>query len=260
MQKFKTLAGICFLLLALFTTNANAAKREFYEIKIYHIKNTEQGERVENYLKNAFIPAMHRAGFKHVGVFKPVLKDTTSGKQIYVLTTYKALDQLVGLHKTLEKDQKYLADGKDYLDAVYSNPPYERIETTVLHAFEKRPMLKASQLSGAKSDRIYELRSYESHTEKIHRNKVRMFNDGDEMGIFDRLGFNPVFYGEVVSGKTMPNLMYLTTFEHQASRDAHWKAFTNDEEWAKLKVRPEFQNNVSKNIQKFLYPTEYSDL
>lgn len=87
-----------------------------------------------------------------------------------------------------------------------------------------------------------------------------MFNDGNEVGIFDRLGFNPVFYGEVIAGKTMPNLMYLTTFSDKASRDAHWKSFTDDAEWGKVKVMPEYQNNVSKNIQYFLYPTEYSDI
>ncbi len=260
MQKFKIITGVCFLLIGLIATNSFAAKKEFYEIKIYHIQNESQGERVEAYLKNAFIPAMHRAGFKNIGVFKPVAPDTTAGKLIYVLTPFKSLDQLVGLNKTLEKDQKYLSDGKDYIDAVYTNAPYVRIETSILQAFADRPMLKVPQLTGSKADRIYELRSYESQTEKIYRNKVKMFNDGNEVGIFDRLGFNPVFYGEVIAGKTMPNLMYMTTFENKASRDAHWKSFTDDAEWNKVKVMPEYQNNVSKNIQKFLYPTEYSDI
>ncbi|WP_025764072.1 NIPSNAP family protein [Dyadobacter tibetensis] len=248
------------LFLAVTVSWAHAQKKEFYEIKIYQIKNSEQGQRVEKYLKDAYIPAMHRAGIKNVGVFKPVSADSLSDKQIYVLTPFKSLDQLVNLNQSLEKDQMYLSSGKDYIDAVYTNPPYERIETTLLKAFVKHPMMRLPALKGAKADRIYELRSYESQTEKIHRNKVQMFNDGNEVGIFDRLGFNAVFYGEVVAGKTMPNLMYMTTFEDKASRDAHWKSFSADDEWSKLKVQPQYQNNVSKNIQKFLYPTEYSDI
>ena len=85
-----------------------------------------------------------------------------------------------------------------------------------------------------------------------------MFNDG-EGALFDRLGFNAVFYGEVISGSTMPNLMYMTTFENKASRDEHWKAFSTAPEWEKLKVMPKYQNNVSKNDTRFLTPTEYSD-
>jgi hypothetical protein len=69
-----------------------------------------------------------------------------------------------------------------------------------------------------------------------------------------------VFYGEVVSGSTMPNLMYLTTFENQASRDEHWKAFSNDPQWKTLSAMPEYQHNVSKNVTRFFRPTSYSDL
>jgi hypothetical protein len=87
-----------------------------------------------------------------------------------------------------------------------------------------------------------------------------MFNDGGEVPLFVRLGFNAVFYGEVIAGSHQPNLMYMTTFENKASRDEHWKAFSNDAEWNKLKVNPEYQNNVSKNTSFFLYPTEYSDI
>ena len=257
-----TFRPIAIFVFALLTIVAFAAppKREYYEIKMYRVANADQETRVENYLRDAYIPAMHRAGIKTIGVFKPIATDTAAGKLIYVLTPLKSLDQLLSLPQKLAKDQKYLADGKDYIDAAYNNIPYQRIESTILQAFELRPNLALPKLDSPKKDRIYELRSYQSHTEKIYRNKVKMFNDGNEVGIFDRLGFNPVFYGEVISGKTMPNLMYLTTFSDKASRDAHWKSFTDDPEWGKVKVMPEYQNNVSKNIQYFLYPTEYSDI
>ena len=237
-----------------------AAKREFYEIKIYHIKNADQEARVEKYLKDAYLPALHRAGIKNVGVFKPVTSDTTSGKRIYVLTPVKSLDKLVELPAKLNKDTEYLALGKDYIDAEYKNPPYVRIQSTILQAFENSPVMQKPNLTSPKSERIYELRSYEGHTEKIYRNKVKQFNAGNEIGIFARLGFNAVFYGEVISGATMPNLMYMTTFSDKASRDAHWKAFGSDEEWGKVRTMPEYQNNVAKNIQLFLFPTEYSDI
>ncbi|HEX8350242.1 MAG TPA: NIPSNAP family protein, partial [Hymenobacter sp.] len=106
----------------------------------------------------------------------------------------------------------------------------------------------------------YELRSYESSTEKLHVNKVKMFNKGGEIKLFKRLGFNTVFCGRVLAGSHMPNLMYMTTFENKAARDEHWKAFSADPEWKTLSAMPEYKNNVSKNEQKFFYPVEYSDI
>lgn len=249
-----------FLLTISWSAQSAAPKKEFYEIRIYHLKNPDQGSRVEKYLKDAYLPAMHRAGIKNIGVFKPVASDTSAGKLIYVLTPLKSLDQLLVLPKTLEKDAAYLSAGKDYIDAAYNNPPYARFESIVLESFRDMPVHKLPNLSAPKSERVYELRSYEGHTEKIHRNKVKMFNDGGEVPLFDRLGFNAVFYGSVISGSHMPNLMYMTTFSDKASRDAHWKSFFEDDVWLKLKANPEYQNNVSKNTIFFLYPTDYSDI
>ena len=252
------------LLLTLFAIQSFAysapPKREFYEIKMYHLKDKTQEAAVEAFLKDAYVPALHRAGIKNVGVFKPVPSDTMSGKLIYVFTPLSSLDQLLSLPKLLDKDTKYLAAGKDYLDAPFKNPPYVRIETTILQAFTKMPVHAKPNLSSPKSERVYEMRSYEGHTERRYQNKVKMFNDGGEVPLFVRLGFNAVFYGEVIAGSHQPNLMYMTTFENKADRDAHWKSFSDDAEWNKLKVNPEYQNNVSKNTSFYMYPTEYSDI
>ena len=71
------------------------------------------------------------------------------------------------------------------------------------------------------AERIYELRSYQGATEKYYRRKVEMFNEGGEVNIFKRLEFNPVFFGEVISGPAMPNLMYMTSFANEASQKEH---------------------------------------
>ncbi|RYG43215.1 MAG: NIPSNAP family containing protein, partial [Chitinophagaceae bacterium] len=114
-------------------------------------------------------------------------------------------------------------------------------------------------LKSDKKDRVYELRSYESATEKIFANKVQMFNDGNEVGIFQRLGFNAIFYGEVLAGSKMPNLMYMTSFENMDDRNNHWKAFSADAEWKKLSALPEYQQNVSHIDIVLMNPATYSD-
>lgn len=170
------------------------------------------------------------------------------------------MDQFTKLGETLQKDKQYESAGSDYVTASYDNPPYVRMQSILLLAFTGMPKMEAPKLTSSVSERVYELRSYEGHTEKIFKNKVDMFNKGDEVGLFKRLGFNAVFYAEVLAGSRMPNLMYMTTFENKTSRDEHWKAFSSDPQWKKLSAMPEYQHNVSKIEIFFLRPTEYSDI
>ncbi|HLT06544.1 MAG TPA: NIPSNAP family protein [Cyclobacteriaceae bacterium] len=237
-----------------------AQSRDFYELKIYHIDSPEQEKRLDDYLAKAFIPALHRAGISKVGVFKPLLSDTKeAGTKVYVFVPYKSLEQFAQLPQQLEKDKEYLQSGKDYIDAAHNNAPYRRVETSLMRAFTGMPRFQESKLTSPKKDRVYELRSYESATEKLYVNKVKMFNEG-EIEIFDRLGFNAIFYAEVIAGANMPNLMYLTTFENMDSEKAHWEAFRTDAQWEKMRVMEEYQNNVSRNDTRLLYPADYSDL
>lgn len=233
--------------------------REIFELKIYHLDNKEQEERVDTFLKNAYIPALKRAGIEKVGVFKPVEDDDAEGKKIYVYIPYQSAEKFVQLEQILEKDQKYQAEGRGYIQTSHDNPAYLRMESILLQAFEGLPEFKESKLDNPPSERIYELRSYESATEKLFRNKVQMFNQG-EIDIFERLGFNHIFYGEVLAGSSMPNLMYMTTHANMEARDKNWKAFTEDEQWEELSGMEEYQNNVSHIDIILLHPTPYSEI
>lgn len=243
------------------TVTSVAQKREYYEIKVYNIASKVQEDRVERFLKEAYLPAVHRAGISKVGVFKPVEADTVNyGKKIFVLIPYASLDQFAKLPETLQKDKQYETSGSEYLNAPFNDLPYDRMESILLYAFSGMPKLDVPKHATPVDERIYELRSYEGHTEKIFKNKVKMFNDGDEIGLFKRLGFNAVFYAEVLAGSRMPNLMYMTTFPNKASRDEHWKAFSSDPQWKTLSGLSEYKNNVSKINIFFLHPTAYSDI
>jgi hypothetical protein len=247
------------LCLLLVFCSFSAFAGEFYQIKVYHLKAETQVARVDSFLSRAFLPALHRAGIRHVGVFKPIVQDTAD-LRVYVLIPFKSLEQFEKLPAVLEKDAAYKNAGAAYINAEYNNTPFVRQESILLKSFRDMPKMEAPALSGPKRNRVYELRSYEGPTEKYFVNKVKMFNDGDEIGIFRKLGFNAVFYGEVIAGSRMPNLMYMTTFKDQADRDAHWQAFSADPDWKKLSAMEEYKNNVSKNEKFFLYPTEYSDI
>lgn len=256
---FKVLSTLFILsIFSTYTAFSQKKERSLYQIKIYHLKSQQQEERLDQFLENAFLPAMNKNGVKHIGVFKPIEKDTI--QKIYVFIPFKSFNQFQKAEQSLGTDKQFLSAGKDYLDSPHDDVPYSRLESILLTAFEGMPEASKPALSGPKKDRVYELRSYEGPTEKYFINKVQMFNKGDEIGIFNRLGFNAVFYGEVISGSRMPNLMYMTSFENKAERDKHWKSFGGDPEWKKLSAMQEYKNNVSHIDITFLYPTEYSEL
>lgn len=233
--------------------------REFYQLKIYSFNSEEQVKTTDTYLEEAFIPSLKQLGFSKIGVFKEhVVHDSLIGKT-YVLIPFGSMDDFLSMESMLTTNESHNSKGNGYLKAAHDNPPYKRIESILLKAFIDMPKMATPNLKGPRNERIYELRSYESATEQLYVNKVDMFNAGGEVPLFDELGFNAVFYGEVLSGANMPNLMYMTTHENEEAQTANWKAFVDSPVWNKLKIRPEYQNNVSKNTKYMLYPTEYSD-
>lgn len=252
---------ICSVLFLGFNTTLQSQKnkREFYQLKTYILGNEAQEKLVDSYLKDAYLPALKRLGIQNIGVFKMHPDKFTLSNKIFVLIPFSSLEQLYGLEEQLIKDQVHNQEGRDYLLASYKQPPYERLNTTVLVAFEEMSKMAPSTVEGPRENRIYELRSYESPTEAIFKNKVEMFNAGGEVALFEELGFNAVFYAEVLSGDKMPNLMYMTTFSNKESRNEHWDAFRIAPKWKELSAMPKYQNNVSHIDILFLYPTAYSD-
>jgi hypothetical protein len=170
----------------------------------------------------AWLPALRRAGMPKVGVITPIANDTAIDKKIYIILPAKSIYQVIDLPEKLSKDNEYQQAGKTYIDALYSNPPFNRMENILALAFPKAPVMNLPVLNGPKPERIYEFRSYESAIEKLNQNKVQMFNDGGEVALFKRLNFNAIFFAEVITGSSMPNLIYMTSFENRAEREAHW--------------------------------------
>ncbi|MCK5470270.1 MAG: NIPSNAP family protein [Cyclobacteriaceae bacterium] len=254
------LAGIFIICLLVISVSFQAYSRDFYQIKIYTLENEQQEMRMDKFLKDAFIPALHRAGISKVGVFKPVEDDDMAGKLIYVFIPFKSMDQFEKLGAVLNNDKKYLKKGSDYIDAAHDNAPYTRIESILLRSFRSTPEYGIPKHKTLPSERIYELRSYQGATEKLYEKKVKMFSEAGESKIFIDLGFQPIFFGEVISGSTMPNLMYLTTFENKASQDKHWTAFRESPDWLTLKADKQYSNTVSKSEKFYFHPTEYSEL
>lgn len=248
-----------FTLLAI-TTICFSQPQHYYQLKIFTLETEEQEQRIDSYLEDAYLPALSSQGIIDIGVFKLRSESSIDSVQkIYVLIPYLSLFQFETMEAQLSRDEVYKEAAKDYLNATYDNPTFLRQENIIMKAFANMPQLKPSPLDGARKDRIYELRSYESASDEIYKNKMDMFNGGGEIALFEELEFNAVFYGEVIAGPSMPNLMYMTTHANQTVRDNNWKAFVDSEGWKTMSSLPKYQNNVSHIDILFLYPTDYSE-
>jgi hypothetical protein len=250
---------LLFMFVTLSSIMAANPKQQYYEVKIYSISGPSQEAMMDAWLKDAYLPALHRAGIPIVGVFKPVEADTAFGKLVYVFIPYKSLDQYEQLSDKLAKDQVYAQAGKDFIDAPYNNPAFVRYESILSKAFSSMPEFIVPKFTTPPSERIYEYRSYESATEAKAAKKIYMFNEGGEIGIFKSIGANPVFYGKVLLGSKMPRLVYMTTYADMKSHDDHWVAFRNHPDWKRLSGMDEYKNTTSKTSPFLLHPTSYSD-
>lgn len=253
---------VTFLLFAslIISTLGFSQERNIYQFKIYSIENEQQEEQLDLFLKDAYIPALNRLGIKHVGVFKPVEDEELAGRKVFVLVPFSDMGQFEKLDEKLKKDKTFQEKGSDYINAAFDKPGYSRIESIILKAFSSMPQYAVPSHKTPSSQQIYELRSYQASSEKLYQKKVEMFNEGGESKIFMDLDFQPVFFGEVLSGSAMPNLMYMTSFENRASQGERWKAFGTSPEWEKLKADKQYANTVSHIDKILLHPTSYSGL
>ena len=237
-----------------------APARDYYQLKIYHLESADQESRMDHYLENALLPALHRAGKENIGVFKPVPGKNEGKHYIMILIPFHSFQEIETLDGTLAADEPYLAAGKSYIEAPHDDPPYARIESILLKSFSEMPQMAVPGLNSPRPDRVYELRSYEGATEQLYQRKVEMFNDAGEVALFKELEFNPVFFGEVLSSSHMPHLMYMTAFSDTISQQEHWAAFGAHPDWIRMKELERYQNTVSSITRYLMYPASYSDI
>jgi hypothetical protein len=261
MRTMKTGLPIVFIIfiIVLTGTPVSVHAQQFLQLRKYTLTSSEQEPLADYYFEEALLPALKRQGISQIGVFKSHRQTNDSLYYLFVLHPIPSLDHLISMENALLSDKLYNEVGAPFLDAPYDKPGFERMESVLLRTFSEMPFLQPSTLEESREERVYELRSYESPTETRYRNKVHMFNEGGEVILFDKLGFNAVFYGEVLSGSRMPNLMYLTTFKNMQVRDSLWEAFFDSEKWKSLEKDPAYQHNVSHADIYLLYPTPYSD-
>jgi hypothetical protein len=233
------------------------AANEYFLLRFYYMRSGPQVDRTTKFLGGAYLPAAKRAGAKTVGFFSPVIGERSPF--ILALIAYPSMSGYASAEARMAADKEFQAAADAY--DVIGDPAYIRIESTLLRAFDGLPSITPPPTDAKRTARVFELRTYESPSEKAGRRKIKMFEDG-EAGIFRRLGMQPVFFGQAIAGANLPSLTYMLAYDDLAARDRLWKAFGADAEWQKLRARPglsdaEIVSNISNQI---LRPLSFSEV
>ena len=234
------------------------AGRDYYELRAYRLRPGASRTLLDAYLTKALIPALNARGIKTVGVFtEPEAKD---GPAVWVLIPHASLESVASVTASLNADPIVLAAGSDYFNSSSKDSPaFDRIDSWLLLAFAGLPQLTVPALTREGRSRIFEMRTYDSHSETKALKKVDMFNAG-EIGVMQELNLSPVFYGQALVGRDLPHLTYLLCSPDRETHAKNWTAFTQHPVWIKLKNDPQYADTVSKVTSRFLVPAAYSQI
>ena len=246
-------AGSLPLLSGLQLSAADDDARKLLSWRRYVCKQKREQDVVSDFLKEALLPGLTRAGIKPVGVFVDV--DPSKDLSIYTLMPFDSLQQYLGLPQKLMGDAEFARAAETYLNTSQEEPAYQRIEDSLMLAFEGMPNVEIPRTG----DRIFELRIYESHNELKAALKIEMFNEG-ELDIFRKVGLDAVFFGQALFGPDLPNLTYMLGYKDMDEHAKAWKAFLAHPDWKALKSVERYRETVSKIRNRFLRPLEYSQI
>lgn len=234
---------------------ASAAKqgseKQIYELRVYKLKGWQKN-RLDEFYKKAFIPALNKKGVK-VGAFTEYSQ--AEPPTVYYLLVYDSIAMYQQVKNELWKDDQFLQNAKSYFDKSASNPPYHRFETYLLEAFDAIPQIR---IPGEERG-LFELRTYESSNEEAGQRKIKMFNK-EELALFDKVGLNSCFFGEILSGPQMPALVYMLWFKDMDERTEKWSKFGSHPEWRAMAGKEEYADTVSVVNKVFLLPMDYSQI
>ncbi len=255
-----SLASAAFAVAGDITAQAPAAhSREFYQLRRYSLQSGPQTKLTENYFADALIPALTRMGMGPVGAFQLVMGPETP--TFYLLIPGFSVVALAELDLRLAQDAAFLKAAEPFWNAPATAPAFLRVETSLLLAFQGWPRLTLPDTSSAKSKRIFQLRTYESPSNRDHVRKIEMFHHG-EFEIFTNAGFHPVFFGDTLIGPRMPSLTYMLSFANMEELNANWDAFGSAPAWKKLTAEPRysFEEIVSNITNLILSPLAASQI
>ncbi|MDD3586640.1 MAG: NIPSNAP family protein [Thermoguttaceae bacterium] len=236
-------------------------QRDLIEIRTFWVADDQKKETLIAKLDDVYIPLRRKLGYKQTGVFSvnrelhadDAKYDPIYNKAVFVVGSVSSFEPAcffqINAVDALSLDQLLNKSSNERL--------YEDMEAELVLAFPGCPALEIPTRS---KERVVQYRRYNSPNIERHQAKVRMFDVRGELALFRRLGLNPVFFGEMIFGKVMPNVSYMLAFDNDADRKKAWAAFIGSNEWKTMKAEEQFKDTATRIRNLFLKPSPKSEI
>jgi hypothetical protein len=110
------------------------------------------------------------------------------------------------------------------------------------------------------ADRLFEIRTYTTHEGRLNALHKR-FSEHTS-AIFVKHGMSLIGYWTPTEGPEAANtLIYILAYPSKEAREAAWKGFRADPDWAKARAESEKDGKIVKGVvSQFLSATDYSPI
>ena len=241
------------------------SNRAFIEFREYHCATAEKKQLLINILDRAMIPALNRQEITPVGVFEASAElnagdrsyDAANNLKVYLLCQYSNMQQMTTVTSRLLADEVFMAAAADVFKAPMNDPVYETCESTLMYGFPNCPQIEVPTDTPS---RLFQIRFYKSYNIERNATKIAMFDPDGELELFRKCGMAPVFFGDTLAGRMMPNLTYMLGFKNAEEKDAAWAKFVASPEWKELSGNPKYKDTANKIVNIVLKPSPQSQV
>jgi len=237
-------------------TGGKPMSPSYFEFYYIHLQNGSQTGRMAKWLETWLLPLCQKHGFGPMGFF-----NTDVGPNIpttLIIFSYPSLAEMEARWGKLGADPDYSAAIEE---VEKDEPAFHRVESVLLRSTDFCPPLTATP-AGEPPHKVYELRIYESPTNRQLGYLHDRFGKAGEIDIFHKSGIYPILYADTVFGPNQPNMAYLIPFESEAHREKAWSTFRADPDWVKIRDESvRHGGEIVRNITNmFLSPLSFSML
>ena len=233
-------------------------KQQYFEWIRYHLPLGNRQRWVQDYYRDVAIPALNRAGINNIGVF--TVRHGTNEPTLHVIIPHPTLDSIETVNDKLLEDKSFVENGSRFLSSPTNEMAFVSMEKTIMKAFTHLPEMLIPKQKQENRSRIFQVRVYEAPSLTALKRKIHMFNEGGEIAIFQKVGLQPILFGETIAGNMMPNLMYIMAFDDFTDMTRGWDRFRVDPDWIRLRDDPYYADTVSRINDWIWNPAAFSQI
>ncbi len=222
-----------------------------YELRTYTCEPGKLdclNERFQNHTMRLF----EKHGIQNVAYWVPTREPLSGNTLIYLLkhSSREAAEKSWEGFRNDPEWQAVAAEWKEKYGKVLAQAP----ESTFMTPTDYSPDVPAPH-----RDRLYELRIYTTHPDRLKNLHARFRDHTDKL--FARHGLRSVGYWQPLEGPGADNvLIYVLETPGEAQAQAAWKAFSQDAEWQAARQASEADGPILSERPESVYmrPTDYS--